>query len=82
MMRQRHQDLAIGHAGRGAVAKGHGIRTIGQADVVEDQFHFLGRNDLADRRFDFAEIALSLLDPRACRGADVQAELSGVDRVR
>ena len=79
MMRQRDQDFAVGHAGRGAVAEGHGIGAIGQADVVEHQLDFMLRDDFADRAFDLAEVALGLLDARAGRRPHVQAELAGVD---
>ena len=66
-MGQRNKDFPIGHAGGGAIAKGHGVGAVRQADVVEHQLHFVFRDDLANRVLDLAEVPLGLLDSRAGR---------------
>ena len=49
-------------------------------DVVDDHLDLVGRDGLADHRFDLGVARFRLLDAGSGGRADVQAELSGVDR--
>ena len=77
---ERDQDLAVGRRHERRVAEGQVDAAGGEADVVEDGVDLVGRDRLADHVLDLGEAALGLLEARAGRGADVQAELPGVDR--
>ena len=76
---QRQQDLAVERADRAGVAVREVDAAVRHAEVVEDRLELVGRDELADRRFDVVGEPRRLLDARAGRRAHVQADLAGVD---
>src|SRR5438445_6569181 len=73
------EDLAVGGRDLRAVAERQVDAAVGDADVVEHGLDLARRNPLAEELLDLGEISFGLLEPRARGGADVQADLAGVD---
>ena len=76
---QREQDLAIERANGASVAVGQVDAAVGHAQVVKNSLELLTRDDLADRNLHGVGQPCCLLDAGASRGAQVQADLTGVD---
>ena len=73
------ENLPVGRRNLRAVAQRHVDAAIGNADVVEHHFNFVGRNLRAKERLDFGEIFLGLFQPRSGWGPHVQTDLPGID---
>ena len=78
LLLQRDQNFAVHRTDGGRVAQRDIDAAIGQADVVEDDVDLILADDLADRAFDFGEIALGLLKPGGGRRTNMQAHLAGI----
>ncbi len=75
---ERDLDLTVSRADGCTVAEGEVHAADRQADVVDYQVQFLARHDRTDVFLYLPENPLGLLDARAGRRPDVQAELPGV----
>src|SRR5579863_10381455 len=77
---ESHENHAVvGSDGR-AVCKGQVVHTLRYADVVDDELPLLVRDNITKFVFDGLEKSLGGFDSGAGRGANVQLDLSGVDR--
>ena len=76
---ERDEHFAVERADGGGVGEGEVDAADGQADVVEHEVEFVGRDDLADDVLDLGKAAFGFLDAGAARRADVEAELAGID---
>ena len=73
------EDLPLRWRNRDRCRSAPPVDVVRHADVVIDHVDLAGRYHLTDVVFDLLEIDLRLLDPRAGRTPNVQAELPRVD---
>src|ERR1700685_3811104 len=75
---QRNVDFTVGGADRRGVAQGQ-IEIHRQSNILDYQVNLVLRNNAPDDIFNLVEHLLRLFDACANRGANVEAELAGVD---
>jgi len=73
-----HQDFGVGSADGSGVAVAQVNSAVRQADVVQDGYQFVLRNDLSNGLVDLIREASGFLDAQAGAGAHVQSDLAGV----
>src|SRR5713226_7797747 len=76
---ERNQHLTIGTGNHRWIAERKIDSAHGHADVVDDRFELVSRDDPPNPILDRCEEALGLFDPRRRRSPDVELHLSGVD---
>ena len=77
---QRNEDVAILRANAARVRIGAVDARNRLADIVEDGGNFTGWNGGANGGLNGVELGRRLLDPRAHRRTNMDADLAGIDR--